>query len=916
MANLRVDKITSTETFETTGSVQFDGSGDYLQLSSSNDFNFGSGSFTIEAWVYPKTLSADLLIITSNSTGGFFFGRRNTGAYIGYGRLDTAWDNSSGNDLIINQWNHVAVCRDSNSNIRVFLNGIQSGSTQTLSTSYNLNTSTIGGTTSDYFLNGHISNLRILKGTALYTENFTPPTRELTVTPETVLLACQHKTDATHEKTGKTITVNGNAVANELTPGLLTDVVKSGGSSAITGSVEFDGTGDYLSVTPGNDFTFGTNSFTIEMFVYKGSRTDTHILYDHRNTTGAQGLHPTLYYSGSNLHYYVNGSNVITTSNYTQNTWQHYALVRSTSTNTIKLYINGIQVASASDTNDYVAPQSGAPYIGQNPGGSFYFDGFISNLRIVKGTALYTDNFIPPTRELKKVPGTVLLCCQDSNDPLTEATGKTITGYGDLVQVGISTNLADSGSYTDGSTGSGVATFVNNVGIITGTNSSNRGILHKTVPVIKGNKYEFSFRSTDASTNGKAGVDSNDGTSDVLDDVTNAPDLVYFSGSTVPNLDSTTGIFKQRFTATTNEAVIYFQEIGAGTLQVTDISLTAIDGSNKGSNFTPQVGNDGSVEFVGPTKINTENYFYLPTGNTEDRGRGRGVFGSGLNPGVNTIDYVNIQSTGNAIDFGDLLYAPNGAGGSSSSTRGLIFGGDVAANTINFITISSTSNAQDFGDLIFSSGDPYGCSSSTRGICAGGTDSTLPATPRTNNIQYMTIASIGNAIDFGDLTAARTYGAAFSSPTRGVFVGGNNPSPTTSLTTTDFITISTTGNAITFGSLITAVSGNKGCSNSIRGLSGGGVGSPGTQVNTIEYFTIASTGNAVDFGDLFEIRRGAGACASSIRGVWGGGITPSADTNTTDYITIMTTGNSQDFGDLTSSRRNPAALSDSHGGLG
>ena len=61
-------------------------------------------------------------------------------------------------------------------------------------------------------------------------------------------------------------------------------------------------------------------------------------------------------------------------------------------------------------------------------------NGFISNLRVVKGTALYTDDFIPPTRELKKVPGTVLLCCQDPDNPLTEATGKTITGYGDLNQ--------------------------------------------------------------------------------------------------------------------------------------------------------------------------------------------------------------------------------------------------------------------------------------------------------------------------------------------------------------------------------------------------------------------------------------------------------------------------------------------------
>ena len=78
--------------------------------------------------------------------------------------------------------------------------------------------------------------------------------RELEVTPETVLLACQSKTDATHEKTGKTITANGNAVASELTPGILTPILKDGGGSAITGSVEFDSSDSYLKSVRNNDF--------------------------------------------------------------------------------------------------------------------------------------------------------------------------------------------------------------------------------------------------------------------------------------------------------------------------------------------------------------------------------------------------------------------------------------------------------------------------------------------------------------------------------------------------------------------------------------------------------------------------------------------------------------------------------------
>ena len=97
--------------------------------------------------------------------------------------------------------------------------------------------------------------------------------RELEITPETVLLACQSKTDAILEKTGKTFTVNGNAVASELTPGILTPVPKAGGGSAITGSIVFDGGDDYLSIPDSDDFYFEDLKFTIELWAYTGTDT-------------------------------------------------------------------------------------------------------------------------------------------------------------------------------------------------------------------------------------------------------------------------------------------------------------------------------------------------------------------------------------------------------------------------------------------------------------------------------------------------------------------------------------------------------------------------------------------------------------------------------------------------------------------
>ena len=128
------------------------------------------------------------------------------------------------------------------------------------------------------------------------------------------------------------------------------------------------------------------------------------------------------------------------------NQWNHYALVHD-STN-MRLYINGVQVIT--DSNNFGTDATKSLNIGySNSTFGGYFTGNISNFRILKGTALYTQNFIPPTRELKNIPGTVLLCCKDSNDPTAEETGKTITGFGDLDQV-YNTQLVPNGDFSDG----------------------------------------------------------------------------------------------------------------------------------------------------------------------------------------------------------------------------------------------------------------------------------------------------------------------------------------------------------------------------------------------------------------------------------------------------------------------------------
>jgi len=302
-------------------------------------------------------------------------------------------------------------------------------------------------------------------------------------------------------------------------------------------------------------------------------------------------------------------------------------------------------------------------------------------------------------------------------------------------------------------------------------------------------------------------------------------------------------------------------------------------------------------------------------------GGSRGVWGGGYGGGttVNVIQYINISSTGNARDFGDLssASAANGGSGSGSNTRGLFHGG---GTFIEYITISSTGNSADFGDTTRDNGAySTALSNGTRGIGAGGwTPLNHPVYPAHNVIEYVTISSTGNAVDYGDLTVGRLRTPGCASPTRGLFFAGQNDGPgSTKYKSIDFISIATLGNAQNFGDLTTQKVTGSSCSNSIRGLYFGGNSgpSPSPSTNSIEYVTIATLGNSTDFGDLTSARSSQTSLSSSTRGVSNGGYAPSGN-NTIDYINIATQGNAVDFGDiLNNSSTHAWCCSNAHGGL-
>ena len=293
----------------------------------------------------------------------------------------------------------------------------------------------------------------------------------------------------------------------------------------------------------------------------------------------------------------------------------------------------------------------------------------------------------------------------------------------------------------------------------------------------------------------------------------------------------------------------------------------------------------------------------------------RAVLGGGS--ASNVIQYKSMDTTGNTVDFGDLTQNTYLSSACSSRTRGVWNGGytnspsSTYINTIQYVTIAQTGNALDFGDLSQLSGYNGSCSNQIRGIRAGGT-APAPAANQ-DTIEYYTIAQTGNAVDFGNLSVGGAYNSdgIVNSPVRGIWNAGG-PSYNNVL---EYITISTLGNSADFGDLQYSCTDSCGVCNAVRGLFGGGYLAPTGERNDINYISIASLGNATDFGDMTISSRRYGACSSPTRGLWAGGHTPSA-VDVIDFVQIMSTGNALDFGNLLGANYELSGLSNGHGGLG
>ena len=336
------------------------------------------------------------------------------------------------------------------------------------------------------------------------------------------------------------------------------------------------------------------------------------------------------------------------------------------------------------------------------------------------------------------------------------------------------------------------------------------------------------------------------------------------------------------------------------------------------NNITDRTGSCGPV-IAGVSTVSTTGSFVVPVGPTEMRGgRGRAVvvggFGASPHPIRTTMDMFEIATTGNSVDFGNMAIDNAQGAVAASSTRGVVGGyrtntpsSNTPSTAMWYFNFSSNGGVSDFGDFPVAMIERQASGNNTRGLFFGGVVSPVSQ----NTIEYITIASTGNASYFGDLSlVSSNCHSTIASPTRAVNINGANSS-----CVMEYVTIATTGNAVKFGETGRANLETSGASNSTRGIFAGGYTSP-AQLNIIEYITIATEGNTVDFGDLTFASNQLCAAASSTRCCINGANAGFTTGNTIQYVTIATTGNAADFGDMTTTRGQAQSNSDVHGGLG
>lgn len=442
-----IDRSTNAHTITTSGtpvqtafhpyldnwSVEFDGSGDYLTTSIDASLELGSSDYTLEAWFYLTTTPAngDAIIskgTVNNLTNNFYsleFSSTPTLKY--FVRESSGGTNTpvlESPTLSLHTWYHVAVIRNGSNQI-MFING---QSVDTATESYTMNT---GGNifvgrgwySTDREFNGYIADARIVKGTAVYTSAFTPPTEKLTAISGTSLLTCQSNRFIDNSTNGHTITVNGDPAISAFNP------LGQGSEYAVgenKGSTYFDGSST-LTNTTANMSLSNVNDWTVEFWYYTSSTSGTQVVVAGDGTTSGAF---ELYFSNGSMSIGGAGTAVYLTitSNYLPlNAWTHIAIVHNNG-GVAAAYVNGV----AADSGAWNVNNSSTGFNVAGYTSLYKYTGYISDVRISKSTEVYTSAFTPPTSPVGSTNADLYLPMDNAG--IFDKTGnQTLTLSGDPI---------------------------------------------------------------------------------------------------------------------------------------------------------------------------------------------------------------------------------------------------------------------------------------------------------------------------------------------------------------------------------------------------------------------------------------------------------------------------------------------------
>jgi hypothetical protein len=419
--------------FSTTGwSNYYPTTSDYTYFSDDTAGNFGTGDFTVECWLYgvndPGTTSGYNLIFPNTTT--------NTWGLLTY-NYQLIWHQQgagtpTGGVVPLNRWTHLAAVRIS-SVTTIYVNGVNVGSAADTT-----NYSTTGTTLSIGPSNGgtggfYLSNVRIVKGTGIYTANFTPTTTALTAIANTTFLSNQSNRFIDNSSSPNALTIVGAPKVQPFSPFNPTSAYSntSVSGSILTGITSSDG----LTIPYSTSTSRFTGDFTVECWFYMNNTTGTQTIFTQRTTSYVPFLvwvasgTLTLYMSSTNASWdIINGQ---TLGTIVPNQWYHYALVRSGSS--IKSYLNGAVVGAGATSSATLDSSTLGLRIGCTSSATEYFNGYISNVRMVNGTAVYTSAFTPPTAPLTAITSTTFLLNATNGGIIDSAQKIDLSTYGNAV---------------------------------------------------------------------------------------------------------------------------------------------------------------------------------------------------------------------------------------------------------------------------------------------------------------------------------------------------------------------------------------------------------------------------------------------------------------------------------------------------